>query len=494
MMYKPTDQPTASVQRRLEKASQYVNDLWFPVNSELLAKIKLGIRGGVYDLDPEALVKSLSSDFSLFTYCIRELIQTLREENITLPLANPMEALRLAGIDRLKSILEVEETQISKHSLMDIDQAQSLRLEELLVSSSSALALSVKFKIDEEVGYSASILRQLGHTLIAWNYPTVYKEALAELTTERSLDLIINERLGFSPTLLSIKILMDWGFPVQLCEALFIDDHNDLEESEELDHEVYGLIGGGLAKICSIGEALARANHPEIYPTAEQDWIEAKNDIAAYIGDSGFQYIQEIFQENLENYTTFMPELFHGGLILDPEFHLLKHNQKHEEIRNPYIILCNSRLASELKNFYNFIPAGVVSEESLIRLINTIIPESGFSGGLIYTLDPGVSMLVAQTIIGEPKLKKKESVDYSIIVSNADSIALALRSPEPIIEYRTDREKKLLAAISGALGISNRVGVLYLEISYNLFIEKESEYISAFKAFNKTICDCLNLD
>lgn len=493
-MYKNIEAGCGSTQKRLEKASQHVNDLWFPVNSELLAKLKMGLHAGVYDLDPEALVSSISNDFSLFMYCIRELIKMLKAEDITVPLANPIEALRQAGVERLRRILDVDESRVSRHTFDKREEFQELRLQEVFITTSTAQALSTSFDINQEIGYSAAILRQLGHTLIAWNYPTVYQDAMQNLTEDTTIDQRIAERLGFSPALLSVHVLMQWGVPIQLCEAIFLEEDEEDREIDELQGEVQKLIGGGLSKICKVGEALARANNPDVYPSAAKDWEYAKEEITQHLGENGLSYIQEVLEENLENYLTLMPEVFNGGLVLDPELHLLEHDRETKGKRNPYIMICPEMLADSLRGLYKDLKEGEINEKALHRLIQEIIPGTGFTGGYIYTADPGVSLLIPQTTIGSPQLKQKTMIDYSIVLSNSDPVTLAFRASEPVIEYGSGPDRELLAALSGVVGFSNRIGVLYLELPYNLYTRNEKGFAVALKAISKSISDCLDLN
>lgn len=490
-MHKNTENINVT-KRRIEKACEYVSDLWFPVNSELLAKIKLGVRGGVYDLDPESLITAVSSDFSLYMYCLRELLQMMKKEGIsTPPLANPIEVLRQGGLERLKTILTVEEKTISKHSFEAIDEHQTLRLTETMVSASAAQTLAESFQIDEETGYSAALLRQLGHTLIAWNYPGVYKDALVHVDRENSLDTLIAEQLGFSPTLLAIRLLVSWGIPVEFCEAVFLFDDEETEENEET--VIHNILGGTLSKLCCVGEALARANQPEIYPNAKFDWEVAQNEIKNRLGKDGILHIQEALYDNLENYLTFMPELFNGALILDPELHLAEHERDIISARNPYISLCDPTLKGKLSALYINLPQGVISERSINELVKNIIPLAKFSGGYIYSVDPGISMLVPQTRFGKAHLKEAKAVDYSLVVSEGDSVSVAFRSSEPVIEYGLSNEQELIVGITGLIGQSNRVGVLYLEVPQSVYSENERAKLNEFKAFTRTITDCLNL-
>lgn len=479
--------------KRIDKACDHVNDFWFPVNSELLAKIKLGVKGGVYDLDCETLVSSITGDFSLFMYCLRELIRMLNQEGVqTPPLVNPVDVLRHAGIERLKKILDVDEYKISKHSFSSIGDPQVDCFGEALISASSAQVLAPAFNINPETGYTAALIRQLGRTLIAWNYPTVYSDALTKVTPERSIDQVIAEKMGFSPTLLAVRMLVGWGIPVQMCEMMFLFDE---EEQDDYDEEecLNGILGGAIGKLCLIGEALARANNPRAYPNARKEWEYAKEQISLRIGDKGLQMIQEAFTENLEDYLTYMPEIFTPALILEPELHLAAHERDKLTIRNPYIPVCDARVKTALTSLYAGLGESEISEKSISLLVKDIIPASGFLGGYIYTIDPGISMLVSQTRIGTPKIKEFKSIDYSLITSDADSVAIAFRSSEPVIEFLMSTDKELITGVSGIIGLSNRVGVLYLEMAHGTYSENEKQVIVHFKAFCRAITDCLNL-
>ncbi|MCO6432167.1 MAG: HDOD domain-containing protein [Deltaproteobacteria bacterium] len=492
-MQKTTENFNAS-ERRLQKACEYVSDLWFPVNPELLAKIKLGLHGGVYDLDPESLVRTVSGDFSLFMYCLRELLHTLQREGAKLPpLSNPVDILRAAGIERLRQLLDVDESRISRHSFDDIDEVQVARFQETMVSASSAEVLASSFRLEPEVGFSAALMRQLGHTLIAWNYPTVYKEALSSLDGESTLDVALAERLGFSPTLLAIRMLVSWGIPTQFCEALFLMD--DEEEGDEDELAAFNqILAGSLAKLCRIGEALARANNPKLYPNAAHEWEFAKQAIVEKLGKDGLEMIQDALADNIEDYVTFMPEIFTGASILEPDLHLAQAQQDCIISRNPYLALCGPVLRAKLTAIYISHPQGYLYEKGLTELVHTVIPSSGFTAGCIYTIDPGVQMLLAQTKIGEMQLKKGAPIDYSIVASDTDSVSVAFRSMEPVVEFNLAPTGELISGIAGVIGHSNRIGVLYLEVPHSTFMQREKECIAEFKALARTVSDCLQLD
>lgn len=496
MQRSPVQQQLGS--RRLEKACRHVNDLWFPVNPDLMTKIQHGLKNEIYELNPEALISEIRSDFSLFTYCLRELLRLLREDGIEIAVdANPLDLLREAGLQRLRSIVDVKETAISKHTLQGLDKEQAARIQEALVSASCAEVLSPTFNVSPEVGYSVALLRQLGHTLIAWNYPTYYQEAVQEIKqSKRQLDLVIAERLGFSPSLLAIKIMHSWGAPAGFCAAVFAEEHGPTGEgaAEEQGPDPYYLVGEMLSKLCSVGEALARANNPDIYPSAVQDWEFARDEIGDRLGDDGLRCIQEKLFENFESYVNFVPDMFSGGMVLDPGLQIVTHRRDEVLRRNPFIRNCAPDTKAHLMQLYLSIDGGSgVAEKGLSTIVKEIVPQAGFDAGCIYTIDPTLMLLVPQTKIGETALRDIKPVDYSVIASDADLVAIAYGAVEPVVKYGLTKLQNGIASLAGVIGFSTRVGVLYLELPQERFSLKEEEYMMHFRAISQALNDCLNL-
>ncbi|RMG41992.1 MAG: HDOD domain-containing protein, partial [Candidatus Dadabacteria bacterium] len=258
--------------KRVSRAVSYVSDYWFPVNEELLGKIKSGLRDGRYDNAVDELVYEIKSDLSLFTYSIGKLVQKLKEKGAELNgTLNPLSALRQAGIEQLREILEEASDDLSAHNLRQADDLQAARFKEVLISASSAEMLAEKFEVDGDTAFSAAVLRQLGYVLIAWNYPGQYREAVNSLEKGDNLDFKLAERLGFSPTLLAIRVLQSWGLTSVSCASVGLVD--DLEEEE---WEILEGIGENVTALCKIGETLARASAPEIYPDARGELQLAK--------------------------------------------------------------------------------------------------------------------------------------------------------------------------------------------------------------------------
>lgn len=484
----PETDNSSRQEKRLDRATAYVSDYWFPANPALIEKIQLGLREGRYDFDLPSLVSDLKTDFSLYIYCMRELVRLARSEDGNVVPSNPLQLCQNAGLENLKRILTADSLSISRHDLTGMNQLQAERYQEALISASTAEALSPQYSVDPDTAYTAALLRQLGHTLIAWNYPMIYEQVMSRLDAAQPVDVLLAQRLGFSPTLLAMKLVRQWGIAPDLVQA-FEETPEDEEERAIIDS-----IGGTLARICKVGEALARANHPERYPTAKEDWEMAKREVEKNLGKDGMVRIQEKYAESCENYLTTLPHMFEGGAVLKAEYQPSEGSDENGlRERNPYISICTARVRNRLSALYRQFDDNGVDREDLRMLVREVIPLAEFTGGCVYTIDPGLLMLVPQMNIGTPQLRSITPVDYSLVRSNSDMVCVAYQTQEPAVEYKLSPNGHMFCALAGAFGVSQRMGVIYLELPQALFSGDASRHLVHFKAIAQALNDCLQL-
>ncbi|MCB0311036.1 MAG: HDOD domain-containing protein, partial [Bdellovibrionales bacterium] len=382
------------------------------------------------------------------------------------------------------------DSEVGFHALDQGTEIQMSRFREVMISASSSELLAEKYDLDSDAAYSAAMLRQLGYTLIAWNYPGVYADAMRSLKASGdSLDLVLTRRLGFSPNTLALKVVQSWGLKKRDCSAIGLLESEELDEEEE----IIKAIGATLSKVCRVGEALARASDPEHYPTAANDWDQARVEIESKLGSNGMQMIREKFAENCENYLTHLPHLFEPGLITEINQPQDWSADAHPEERNPYLMFCEPAVQTELRSLYRRLIPSKLSRENIRKLINHTIPAAGFSAGCIYTIDPGLMLLVPQVEVGEMKLRTAEPIDYSVVRSNSDMVAIAYQSSEPVLAYRKSKDGSTLTAIAGMIGSSQRIGVMYLEIPSAVTNDPKSTEMIHFKALCHALNDCLIL-
>lgn len=472
--------------RRVQRAIEYVEDRWFPVNQKLLDSVRKGFREGRYDLDIDFLVDDLKGDLSLFAYCIRELASFHRQENADgINLRNPIELIRWGGVRRLQGILAKDALQISTHRIDSINNFQRDRLSETLISASAVELLGEDTSVGSDLGFSSSVIRNLGLLLISWNYPTIYSQALQSITKTKSLDRLLSEALGFSPLLLATSLIKRWGLPGWWVG----EDMNDSMPPDPDTHSVLCV----LEKLHNIGEALARANNPSTYPDASEDWAAARKGIMDALGQQGLGRIQEAVQIRCEYYRQALPQVFSQEIELDAErkIHLLAQNQVHE--RNPYVRRCSLEIRTKLENVYRMINTDAISSEPIRVLTKQVLPYCGFSGCIVYVYDPGLLSLVPRMQTGRLELRKAVPVPYSPEAGTSDFISLAFECKTPLVETQLASENQEIVYMALCLGREQKAGVLYLEIPGTVASQLNTDVLTIFRAVAQTLMDCLHL-
>jgi hypothetical protein len=95
-------------------------------------------------------------------------------------------------------------------------------------------------------------------------------------TAETTLDEELSKELGFTPALLAMRVLRPEN-PAK--------PEGEIAPGEE-DWGMYD-------ELCSIGEALARAENPETYPSAQNDWKQANQYLNDNAGSGALELIKE---------------------------------------------------------------------------------------------------------------------------------------------------------------------------------------------------------
>lgn len=488
MSYREKDRPLP--ERRLLRASEHVNNFWFPVNPELHQKIRDLIHKNDA-LDTKTLLGEVQGDFALFLYCIRETAALLREEGTEIPVTkHPFELLEWSGVNRLKKILDVETSYITPHTMEKAHLFQLAGIEAAMISASASQVLSEKVGLAPELAYTTALLRSLGYALVAWNYAGVYHQAMMQVRPSEPLDAVLTRLLGFSPVSLAMVVMNDWGLPSYMQRAVEAESSSKKNSSTAFTPE-NAAITQTLTKICKIGEALARANFPEQHPSAKHDWDMARKEVTTYLGENGIDLIKEKIHETARGYIELLPQIFKGGFILDPQSKLKDTGAIAHYDANPYVHECGLELREALNDLYQRMPREDVT--SIVRsLVREIIPASRFSQGCVYTVDPGSAWLIPQLGIGSTNITKLKARHIRVSEQETDLIVKAFNSNEVLVGSVADADTPHSFLVR-TLGYSQRYGVLYLETPQMLNELLTNQTRAEFNAIALALTDCLTL-
>ncbi len=482
--------------RNLAQACKKIHKDWFPVNNALLSRIQSGIETGAYELDIDFLVSDIRTDFALYTYCLKQLREHTHE-GIDLPRSGtPTELLRLAGLERLSHVLDIAPEDISPFTLDALSGLHGVRMSESMLGASTAEVLSERRNLAAATGYSTGLLRQLGLTLISWNYPDAFEEAMDLHKHGKRLDHELTRILGFSPSILGIAMARQWGLSSEI--RLAIGDHQAVANLSAKKANALRGTANMLGKICEIGEAFARANHPEHYPSAQTDWDTAQKSIKAILGHDGVKVVQEKVKENCSNYLALAPEVFQAQVQQDVEKEIASKQTTESYRLNRYIRHCPGDTQAALADLYAELESSQkINRELIARLVREIVPPSGFDNGCVFLLEPETMKLHPRLKIGSLPLKTfKEYHALSMPntkTGDTNPVLAAYHCNTPIVESNYSLTPKGEACIAMVLGMQQRVGVLYLEPNQELLKRRDSSALLRFKAMCRTLHDLLRL-
>lgn len=478
--------------RHLELACRHVSDAWFPLNPETLAKIRKGIDSGLYEHDIDELVSEIRSDYSLYIYCLKELAKKIDVEGGLSPRGrSPAQIMKDSGLAELKEILSFKSEPAPTHTIKNLTEVQAQRLQQALTSATVAETIACKIEINADSAYCCGLLRQLGLTLIAWNYPHVYTKSLAKLSNStESLDVILTRALGFSPMSLSISLARSWNLAPEILGGMgdsAILDNIDISRGIKNAATT-------LSKICEVGEALARASDPETYPSATSDWSSAAQAITSYLGPDGLGLVQRRVKEACASYLDANPDLFDldalsqindGGPPSDYAQKLLA--------RNTYVKNCAPIIQMQISDTYHKLHPDLVSRDALDSLIKETLPLAGFSQAAIFMLEPFSFTLVPVIKTGTNCTLPTNAIKLNSSEVDQNPIALAFRCGTPINQEMTTEIGEKIPIIAGVLGNTQRTGVLLVRISKMFEQPDAPDPIATFKALRQCMLDCLRI-
>lgn len=498
---KPTLPQLRVPQTRLDRACKYLEDKWFPCSHHILDQIETLLAQDCNDLDHNKLLEFIHQDYSLTLFCYKEICtgdskdEGLKEGEPDLSdsedSSSAIEALKACPPLKLRAIITASLPTLRQHSLESSESYQIDRFKESLLALITTKTLCQSGTIDPDLGVEVSLFRQLGYLLVAWNYPGIYQAAASHISDSQNLDDNLVKALGFSPGSLALSLAQKWGLGKVFQHSARSHEHEALLAPSET-----ASIAQSISKLCSIGEKLARANNPELYPNALHDWEDAKGAIEEVLGKEGLALIDKAMASECEDLFINSPFIFKAGTLLNLEGKLLSIESRKTAERNPYLNSCDEVLKSELLSIYELIAAGERAEKTVGLLLRRTLPRAGFCSSALFTLEPGVKRMALQLKAGEIKLRQGQNLQELKYKGMHDIVPLAFHSTD-VLSYEGVPEGQALAGLPACLatffGCSQRFGVFYVELPLELYQKNRNACRDRLKALVFALNDCLEL-
>lgn len=461
---------------QLDRATDLVCQFWFPFDQATYKKIVNSITS--LDLreekeSKEKILQELRKDSSLYLLCLKQVqskTRRVRTEDSSF-LNSIFETATLEEL--VEAIKSVSDFKVC-HDLKSASQLQSKRLSEMIIASNAAEHLSSAYEISNDVCYSSALIRQLGYTLLAWNYPKIYEKITSKPLSKSELDAEILTNLGFSASMLAFSVLKRFGLEFEY-EKVF----------EEKKSSMLGDAILNIHKICEIGEALSRAVNPDIYRTAKEDYVLAEAHLAEKLGSGA---IAEIFSKSdgpsSSNNSLLKDALLFGSEEIERSIERV-HYGKNLSSKNTYLKALPEKEKELSLKVYSHLDPNKISQDALRIFTKELVPQSIFSSTVVYLLDPIEEMLYPSLIVGKPRVFMPRTVrlktpgDLDILVSSLELVS-------PIKEDKLIDNTNIVI-VASSFG-DPTVGVFYVEI------EKDTDQINVnqyFKAIRNLFKDSL---
>lgn len=478
--------------KHAQLAYTYVNQAWFPIDAAVLERIQDNLYQGIYESDKGKLLADLRQDYSLFLYCLRQLTEILSNASPENEKLSPADVFERATLVHFRDALAVHPTAVSTHH---DDETASDHIDcclRAVASATAAESLASAESVARDDAFSCALLRQLGITLIAWNYPHVYRRVIASLPPGESPDEMLGRMLGFTPRLLALTVAHRWKLSDNVLLAI---DPSFTQSSPDPAARRSGEI---LAKICELGEAFAQ-NLDEGANSKSGLWQEALNEITSRLGTSGIEKLRAAVQVNLSSFARRYPSALdwsrpapQGETSSTLKTATLSSLELFEQ--NLYIRRCSTVEQAEFRALYEACTPGSLSKEPLEILKRRVIPSLGFERGCIFLIEPDSMNLLPRLPLGNASLLDYRPLRFSSTQSAFDPIVAAFSSKTPTIEEKEVPGVGRVMYIACSLGDLQRIGVLYLELGHEQIARRRgTNPLVAFKAVRQALSDILTI-
>lgn len=465
----------------LDLVIERTSEQWFPVNPELLQQINRRLSCGDYNTNRERLINDLQQDPSLFLLCLKRLLTLAKNEGRDCSKLG--EIFRTTDLAVFRSAMPRKASDASIHSLDTMNSAQASRLRQTNLSATTAQILAEKTTNDPMTAFSCAILRQLGLTLIAWNYPNVFANLISHQQPGTKIDDLLAKTLGFSPTLLGVVIARKWGCSPVILDAVGSDTEN-LTDKERRTAETF-------TKICEIGELFAKAAGEEDYPEQRGDWQNALFEIAEYAGSTELISIKESLFKACKKYIKFAPALLNWSIegqvsqaattnrftdnasaegyqaIIESSEISNKLSPRALITKNVDLSACSTEHRSHIITFYDRLaeeklPSCAPTRDLILEFAEKLVAKCGFNGLAIYMLDIESAYIKNRYYFGSIRFINNIDSNSNLGISQ-ELLKSAFLEREPLLtdEFRQSSVKR--GAILGSFGQAQRIGVVGME-------------------------------
>ena len=496
----------------LDLAQRHISESWMSISEEVFSKVKTRLDDGTYKYERRKLIEDLKCDVGLFLYCLRELgglkiqigLHTPCSQIISRMAApsrklDPIEILEQIDLKRLRNILPALSREVSKHSVGKMTYHQALRLREAVVSASAAELIARSLKVDGDLAFACTLLRQLGITLSAWNYPGAYSGIVDNLQPEHSLEQALARVLDVSPAELSKVLVQNWDFADDVVAAVAAPLKTSVKDSfarvEQVSASIESSKLSRLVASSQLGELYSYILSPERYTFVLEEWEHVKKEIFTCLGVDAFTQIHELSSKYLKGYAKYFPEVLEFPTLQDLDYRIINARYAVRLLeQHKHLHKLPDDLQCEIRRLYSKLKPNKILKSNIETLMRKIIPKAGFEAGCLFMYEPKKEQLSPAIKIGGVASENASARKVNSELAQSDLVISSFRLNAPLQGNVQSKSGEDAVAIAGALGAQKQVGVLYLETKNGMKSNKyECDPIIVYRTLQRCVSDCFNI-
>ena len=474
-----------STNRRVDSSIEHMTKGGIPLNPAALKVARETLESREFETNPAALIEAVKSDPGLFIHVaknMKSLVEEVRDG------VDPLAQLANIEEKKLVKLFGVNDRDASAHRLRDATPAQILRVQHSVISSRAAEALGPKVNISADLAFSGAILRQVGHSMLAWNYPDIYARALLHQRSKgANLDQELQKLVGMTPAQVAMRVAAEWSLSPELRWAVAVDPQR-MPPHHLVAKGVEGEGKLSLRDVCDLSELFAKANDPAHYPDAPEKWSEAESTIAETVGIYLPDLVAAPIQKSLLSLAQITQQELHTPFFKPPaQPVVLSDAQRAALDGNPYIRRCPLEAKLQFEEVYRHLLTDGISVDAIRVLVDSIIPKLGFVAGCLYIFKPESGVLKPTLRVGDLPLSSYPTLRENESNPVAESLHSSVLLKSPFSPFNNMQGAHLYCSLMS----EKHRGVLHLEVAPDKAENPEHQAALLFNLIRQCLVDCL---
>jgi hypothetical protein len=411
---------------------RHVSKGWLP--SPLLPKVRTLLKEDS-ELATPRIIHTIKQDPALTLWCARSMKRVRPETRIS-----PIENLASLEHPELVELFNAPDSEIAPRSSMRFTKNTVRRLEHAVVTAHAAASFASHTGVSPHEAFSVGSLKELGISLVAVNYPSIYSESVSRSKKEGDLDQTITKMLGISPQDLIHELSSTWGVAQQIRDTIIET----------------GTLRSPLAQIVHDAQRYSQSQDGTTYPQKQSSHERTKLELERTYSAS----ILTSLEQTSNDIHTLYDDLFTQPAqeVIRP----LESPSLPADLHNVTLKRCTAEEQQLIVEAYASVTPGALSLKALEVLLGKVLPELECHDGCLFIASDTTGKLAPLLRIGPAS-----RAQFGEMLHDMPSMILA--TPYSWVPLRSDGKGirgDAVYAYSSGVELGKRAGVFYLESSH----------------------------